>query len=79
MENEKTVAMEQNKKHYPYKIGDEVMHSVDRAPFTVTGVRFNEVRILGDWSGGTNPYLGQGEDWVHIDEVKPVMLSNGTE
>jgi hypothetical protein len=57
---------------YPFKIGDKVTHAVDRAPFIVTGVRLNEVRILGDWSGGTQPYLGQGEDWVHIREVKSI-------
>lgn len=63
------VTFEQPEKRnpYPYKIGDKVMYPSDNCPFIVTGVRPNEVRIYGDFSGGVS-YLRQ-EDWVHINDV----------
>jgi hypothetical protein len=66
--------MDKEKKvSYPYKIGDRVMYPSDNCPFIVTGVRFNEVRIYGDFSGGTHAI--RQEDWVHINDVKPAQLT----
>jgi hypothetical protein len=51
-----------------FKLGDNVYHPCDLAPFIVVGVRENSVEIKGDWSGGTHNINKSG--WVNVDEVE---------
>jgi hypothetical protein len=54
---------------HKFKLGDEVYHRVDAAPFEVVGIRLKDVEIKGDWSGGTNNTIGCC--WVYHSEIKP--------
>ncbi len=56
-----------------YKLGDEVFHPCNTAPFIVVGIREKEVEIQGDWSGGTHNVIQTG--WIDINEVKPFDYS----
>lgn len=57
------------KTEHKYRIGDKVMHESDLCPFLVTGIRPNEVRIYGDFSGGTHSM--RQEEWLPVGDVKP--------
>jgi len=58
--------------NHNYKIGDKVSHPCDLAPFTVSGIKKDEIEIEGDWSGGTAPlYIATAKDWVNHNDVKP--------
>lgn len=64
-----------------FKLGDEVYHPCDSAPFVVVGIREDLVEIKGDWSGGTHNI--NVADWVHpenikmYDEALPTYYFNG--
>lgn len=51
-----------------FKIGNEVYHEVDAAPFIVVGIRKTTIEIEGDWSGGTHNIKQKG--WVNHTDIK---------
>jgi len=50
-----------------FKLGDEVYHPCDNAPFIVVGIRKETVEIQGDFSGGYN--VNQ-TGWVSYKELE---------
>lgn len=68
--------VEQSKVTYIPKIGDSVYYPDDAAPFTVVGIRKDEVEISGDWSGGMHNMKGAG--WVKLSEIEPYDESKVT-
>ena len=51
-----------------FKLGDEVYHRADAAPFEVVGIRKDSVEIQGDWSGGIHNVSQTG--WVNHTEIE---------
>jgi hypothetical protein len=70
------IDVEQSTVPYSPKIGDLVYYPVDAAPFTVIGIRKDEVEISGDWSGGTHNV--KQSSWVKIEEIQPYDESKVT-
>lgn len=51
-----------------FKLGNEVYHKADAAPFTVVGIRNETVEIQGDFSGGTANVNKKA--WVNHTEIQ---------
>lgn len=51
-----------------YKLQDKVYHPCDAAPFIVTKIDGDRIRIKGDWSGGTHSV--NENSWVNVQDIK---------
>lgn len=57
-----------DKPAHTYQLQDQVWYKADNCPFTVVGIRVDEVEIRGDFSGGTHAVVQTG--WVPVSQVE---------